>query len=80
MVFEDIFLTFNIRVRYMDNLVKLSEKPLRPNGYRGFCISLPETFFKERGLRVGDVINFFAAPDSDDLILRPVKVRKPSVS
>ena len=61
-----------------NNLVKITENKLRLNGYRGFCVSLPESFFTERGLEVGDMVAFFAAPGSDDLILRPVIKRNPS--
>ncbi len=76
----NIFLTEKIRVLDMENLVKIREYILRPNGDRGLCVSLPEDFFRDRGYAVGDTVAFLAAPDSDDLILRPVKIRKPSAS
>lgn len=57
----------------MDNLVKIREYTLRPNGERGLCVSLPEDFFRDRGFSVGDTVFFLAAPESNDLILRVIK-------
>jgi len=54
----------------MSDLVKIREYKLRPNGERGACITIPETWLIEKGIEVGDIISFFASPNSDDLVLR----------
>jgi len=47
---------------------------IRRNGDRGQVVSIPPVFIDEQGIKVGDVIRFYA--EGDKLILIPEKAKE----
>ncbi len=58
----------------MENLVLIKQAKVRTTSSSTLVVSIPPSFWREKGLKAGDQVSIMASPDNDDLVLRFKKV------